>query len=762
MKFKLNFFKDYNSGTAKTKKKPSFLKIFLLLFSIVMIAYLLYIPQEKSIVDHEQKAGDIVKEDIIIKKDITIEDTESTDLKKKKAIDKVIPIYEYYLEEKGSIQNLINDWFKLIRQSKRKYIKNPKELNSIKKSIESNFGIKLSDERLKKILTTRMFNKINLNQLFTFMATIERTGILASKVGIRKSKTGTIKIVYKNQEPQLIQVKKLYDLKDVENALNNYLKDQKFSTNEIDFISSLVMEFVDVNISYSNTLTQNEENNVAAQINPVIIKLKAGKIISRKGDELQPEDLRLIKLITIEEEIRERKLSNFYLILVILAFIFLFINKFFTIWKSSDLNKEKLFVVTGATIFVSAAVYRLSIFLFPLILKNLSLDINYSFSGLYLAIPFGFGALIIAFTFNLQSAVIYSFINSIISGIICDWNFKIVLYVLIGNLVVSYGIEFYQRLKRSPILKASIFWLLPFNIIWISLLNLTESGLDMSLMLFGIFLGCFSAILSSLLANFIVPLWESIFSLYTDLKLIELNNLNLPIFREMLEKAPGTYHHSQMVATLSETAALDLELSPLLLTAMALYHDIGKIENPQFFTENNSVYPDDPHNKLNPHESAKMIINHIADGIERSNKLKLPEMVASAIHQHHGTKLVRFFYEKAVEAKDIKTDDLDEKVFRYPGDKPQNIENAIIMIADQVEAASKSLAAPTDEEIRNIIQKIIDSDIEEKQFDECEGLTFKSVNIIANGFLKKLSSIYHMRISYPGFDFKEKNDQNHQ
>jgi putative nucleotidyltransferase with HDIG domain len=732
-----------------------------LFFSIVIIAYLLYIPQEKSIIDQELKVGDIVKEDIIIKKDITIEDKEITELNRKKAIDKVIPIYEYYSDEKGSIQNLINDWFKLIRQSKRKYIKNPKELNNIKKSIESNFGIKIGDEKLRKILTTRTLNKINLNKLFTFTAGIESTGILASKAGIRKSKTGTIKIVYKNQDPRVIQVEKLYDLKDVENALNIFLKEQKFSTSEIEFISSILMEFVDVNISYSNTLTQQEENNVAAQINPVIIKLKSGKIISRKGDELQPEDLRLIKLVAIEEEIREQKLSNFYLILVILVFMFLFINKFFTVWKSTDLNKDKLFLVTGATIFISAAVYRLSIFLFPLILKNVSLDINYPYSSLYLAIPFGFSALIIAFTFNLQSAVIYSFINSIISGIICDWNFKIVLYVLIGNLVISYGIEFYQRLKRSPILKASIFWLLPFNLIWISLLNLTESSLDMSIMLFSLALGCFSAILAPLLATFIIPLWESIFNLYTDLKLIELNNLNLPIFREMLEKAPGTYHHSQMVATLSETAALDLGLSPLLLSAMALYHDIGKIENPQFFTENNSVYPDDPHNKLNPQDSAKMIINHISDGIERSKKLKLPGMVASAINQHHGTKLVRFFYEKAVEAKDIKTDDLDEKVFRYPGDKPQNIENAIIMIADQVEAASKSLAAPTDEEIRNIIQKIIDSDIEEKQFDECEGLTFKSLNIIANGFLKKLSSIYHMRVSYPGFDFKEQNDQNH-
>jgi membrane-associated HD superfamily phosphohydrolase len=158
-----------------------------------------------------------------------------------------------------------------------------------------------------------------------------------------------------------------------------------------------------------------------------------------------------------------------------------------------------------------------------------------------------------------------------------------------------------------------------------------------------------------------------------------------------------------------------------------------------------------------------MIISHIADGTEIANRLKIPTVVSESIAQHHGTKLVRFFFDKAMEQNDTEAEDIDEKNFRYPGPKPRNIENAIIMLADQVEAASKSLASPSDEEIRNVIQQIIDTNIEEKQFDACEGLTFQALNTIANGFLKKLSSIYHMRISYPGFDFKDNShhDQNH-
>jgi hypothetical protein len=190
---------------------------------------------------------------------------------------------------------------------------------------------------------------------------------------------------------------------------------------------------------------------------------------------------------------------------------------------------------------------------------------------------------------------------------------------------------------------------------------------------------------------------------------------------------------------------------------MALYHDIGKIDNPQFFTENHSLYKN-PHENLSPRESAKNIISHIPDGLERAKKLKLHSLVSASIRQHHGTKLVRFFYDKAREMSSVDSDGFEDKVFRYEGEKPKTIENAIIMLADQVEAASKSLTPPTDEAIKNVIRKIIDSNIDENQFDECEGLTFKALNIIANSFHKKLSSIYHIRISYPAFDFKEKEE----
>ncbi len=759
MKFKLNFLTaPKTSSTNSKKRKKSFLFVVVAgpLF-VLALSYLVYIPQQEAMVDTKLKVGDIAREDIIINKDITIEDKESTEQKIKTAVENIVPIYEYNTESQSRCHDLIKEWFYLIRQSRKDYIKDSKGLGDIKNSIEKKFGLEIPEPRLSYILKSNIFAKIDLNGLLTFVKSMNEKKIVTSKIGLRKSKEGTIKVQAK-EERTILKVEEIYDLKDVEIALINFIKKLPLSTNDREIISSILMEFIDVNSSYSLNLTKEEELKIAAQVNPVLIKLKSGKVILRKGDEVKPEHLKIIKLIAAAEKKQSRLLSSFYLILAVMAFFAIFARKFFEIWKSSSVNREKLLIVNAATLLLSAVIYRISLFLFPLVLKNISFEISYSIESIFYAVPFAFGSLIISFLFTLNSAVLFSFINSVVGGIICNWDFRIVLYILLGNLAVSYGIEYYHRLKRSPIIKASIFWLLPVNILTILLFNLTSDNINLKFILFNISIGIFSALIAPILANFIIPLWEVIFKLITELKLIELTNLNLPIFREMLEKAPGTYHHSQMVASLSEAAAVDLSISPLRLTAMSLYHDIGKIDNPHLFTENHSIYQN-PHSNLSARESAKNIIAHIADGLERAKKLKLPHIIRASILQHHGTKLVHFFYEKAREMSSVDTDEFDDTAFRYQGEKPKNIDNAIIMLADQVEAASKSMSLPTDEELKNVIQGVITANIEENQFDECEGLTFKALNIIASSFHQKLSSIYHMRIAYPGFDFKDKKEK---
>jgi cyclic-di-AMP phosphodiesterase PgpH len=769
MPFKLNFLKPNLKLTTKSKQKISVIHLLMGLVFVAFAAYMLFVPQEKVVVDYSLKEGDIVKDDIIINKTITVQDKDATERNRQQAIDNVVPVYEFFTEKQRNTTDMIRRFFNLIAASRKEYEKNKKskeELIRIKELISVRLGLEVSNFEVRSILESQFFQEVELEELLNVIKSLFEKRIISSTTGAQQSKDGTIKLVFRNEarEPEVLKLDRVYDKKSVETALLIYVKGLEFRVDNrsAEFITSILMEFIDANVSYSRILTRKEEQDAAAAVNPVMISLKAGKVILRKGDEVRAKDMKILDLIALESRSLEQKLSNFYLIALILLFLMLYGGKFFNIWVSSGINKDKLFGVTGATLLVSVLLYRASLFLVPLILKNINVDIQYDMYSIYYALPFGFGALVVAFTFNLQSAVIYSFVNALLGGIICGWDFLIFLYVLLGNLAVSYGIEYYQRLKRSPIIKASLLFYLPINLVVIFLFHVTREDLDLLYLLVAMLMGFFSAMVSPILANFIIPVWEILFKLVTELKLIELTNLNLPIFREMLEKAPGTYHHSQMVASLSEAAAQDLGLSPLLCRAMALYHDIGKIDNPHFFTENHTIYPN-PHDNLPPRESAKNITSHIPQGIERADKLKLPVKVMSSVIQHHGTKRVHYFYDKAKEQSSIDSDGIDDKVFRYQGEKPRDIENAIIMLADQVEAASKSLAAPTDEEIKNVIQKIIDANIEEEQFDECEGLTFKTLNIMARSFLKKLSSIYHMRISYPGFDFKEKeNTDEHQ
>lgn len=763
MPIKLNFFKSYtidHIDQGKIKKRFSLATLVSGIILVALISYVLYTPKEEVISDYSLQEGDIVKDDIVIKKDISIIDKEKTEKKRKEATDKIEPVYEYWGENETKTRNLVNQWFQLMREYRKEYIKNPRELPRLKERLARELGLEVPEDKLQNLFKTDFFSNVDLDGIQQYIKSLYDKRIVNSLTAAQKSTRGTIKLAFPNRPSISLKLEEIYDLKSTRVALAWFVKRLAFTPSSetiTDFITSQLMEFIDINISYSKNLTAAEERGISESIDPVMIKLKADKIILRKGDEVKPEDMRLLRLISSNDKSSAEMISAFYLIAIIICFLGVFGRKFYRIWITGGINRDKIFLVTSTSLILSALVYRGSLFLFPLILKNTSLHLSYDINSIYFAIPFGFSVLVIAFVFNLQSAVIFSFVNALFGGIICEWDFKIFLYILLGNLAVSYGIEYYQRLKRSPIIKASLLWLMPINIVLIMLFQLTNPDFDLRLLSLNVLMGVFSALISPILANFLIPVWESIFRLVTELKLVEITNQNLPIFREMLEKAPGTYHHSLMVASLSEATAQDLGLSSQLVRAMALYHDIGKVDNPHFFTENHTIYLN-PHDNLPPRDSAKNIISHIPDGLERANKIKLPPMVLSAISQHHGTKLVRYFYDKAREMSSVDSEEFDNKVFRYPGEKPQSIENAVIMLADQVEAASKSLAAPTDEEIKNVIRKIIDANIEENQFDECEGLTFKALQTIANSFFKKLSSIYHMRISYPGFDFKERDD----
>lgn len=333
-----------------------------------------------------------------------------------------------------------------------------------------------------------------------------------------------------------------------------------------------------------------------------------------------------------------------------------------------------------------------------------------------------------------------------------------IVIILLASLLSKEGHEFtflqiFVGIVTVLTFKPSRYWLKFFYSIFFIFLAYIFGHLGLSLIRVGSFIEIdwtpfvwlFIASFLTLLAFPLVPLVERIFGFTSSITLSELSDINRPLLKRLTTEAPGTFQHSLQVSNLAENAAEAIGADALQVKVGALYHDIGKLKNPQYFVENQNSF-DNPHTDLNAKESAEIILNHVSDGVEMAKKYRLPSVLVDFIKTHHGTTRVEYFYREFQDANpDIQ---VDPKVFTYSGPRPQTKEQAILMIADSLEAASKSLKSPTEKDINRLVDTIIDGKIQHQQFSESD-LTFKDLDTCRALFKKMLKSIYHIRIEYP-------------
>jgi len=309
--------------------------------------------------------------------------------------------------------------------------------------------------------------------------------------------------------------------------------------------------------------------------------------------------------------------------------------------------------------------------------------------------------------------------------------------------------------RRTHLLKAGLYLGMS-NFICISSLGILN-GLELMVYLkeglWGIGAGIFAAGITMVS----LPVLERTLNLTTDVGLLELADLNHPLLKEMSAKAPGTYHHSLVVGNLAEAACDAIGANSLLARVGAYYHDIGKIAKAEYFSENQPKTTTS-HKDLTPHMSTLIITNHVKDGVDLARKHKLPQPIIDMVEQHHGTGLIYYFYQRALEREpDEKM--IKEDGFRYPGPKPQTKEAAIILLADSVEAASRALAEPTPAHLDELVRRIINNKFIDRQLDECD-LTLKEIDIISKSLVRILVGIYHARVEYPNSGRPEKKNRN--
>ena len=493
-------------------------------------------------------------------------------------------------------------------------------------------------------------------------------------------------------------------------------------------IVSILFDLLESDVSLNIDLTKNSINEALANLSPNRGIIEKETLIISKGEIVEGEKLKILESLRNEYETNSTNKLDYYLVissyslLVILSLlmIILFIRKFRKkIYLSLNqlslifFNITLLVLITNFVINIdSAYVFVIPICILPLLLKAF-FDSRTAF--------FVHSVTVMLLGFIVPNSYEFIFLN-IIAGVITiissdDLYKRANLFITVGQITGIYMISYF-----------SFFVIHEGNIDNIELFN------------FILFIIC------GLLTLFVYPLiyiYEKIFNLMSDVSLLELSDTNSPLLKDLSNKAPGTFHHSMNVANLGESSANEIGANSMLARVGALYHDIGKMDNPSYFTEN-QVTGKNPHDSLSSKESVSIILNHVSKGVEIAKKNNLPNRIVDFIKTHHGTSTLHYFYDKDLKLN--RNPKINE--YKYNGPKPFSKETALVMMCDSVEAATKSLDNPDTEQINSFVETIIDKQIKNKQFENCD-ITFKDIKAIKSVIKNKLSNIYHIRVEYP-------------
>jgi cyclic-di-AMP phosphodiesterase PgpH len=466
------------------------------------------------------------------------------------------------------------------------------------------------------------------------------------------------------------------------------------------------------------------------------IAIKKGEIIVREGERINEEHRRKLSAAHAFAK-QERFTVGTFLSFVVLLFLLTAI-----IIEYAEKNIKK-FTLSVKDLLFGAAFTVFSV----LLIKTCSLVFEYyapsHIEQLFYVIPIFLFGIVFRIVLFSEAAIIFSAIFAIILGFAFENNLAIFLYAFVGNILASYFSGKCEN--RNVILKAGLYTSVVMGFITIIFDIFLRHPLD-DILIRLVFL-LISGVASSFIALGILPVIESVFDYTTDIKLLELANLENTLLENMMLNAPGTYHHSIVVGNLAKAAAESIGAHPLLTRVAAYYHDIGKLKMPHYYIENR-VGTEDAHDDLSPNMSALIILSHVKEGADLAHEHKIGTKITEIIQQHHGTSLVSYFYSKAKEQEDPDLHIIEEKDFRYAGPKPQTKEAGIIMLADAVEAASRILEDPTPKRIESHVQNVIESIFLDGQLDECE-LTLKDLHAIQKSFITIFTGIFHQRIEYP-------------
>ena len=678
----LNFLGDYKR-----------IVVFIITFMIIFATLATTVVTKK----YDLRVGEIATTDIKAPREVV--NTVETEAKKIEAIEKVGKQYSLQTDIQKNSQITLEEFFLNLKEAIT-----TKDTESSNGNTTSKLQLEILNEDNPFDLTTSeemyllTLNEEQINKMYDVLLNAINN---AYNISINEDSTETL-----NKAIQIAQ--------DV--VYNNYNDEHIISISD-----KIINVLVKPNLFYDNEKTEEAQQEAAKNVTPVVYK--KNQTIVEEGKPITEAQIQALDELGL---LNNSKFNiSLYLALAIMVIIVMYIQNRYLKKYHKDIynNSSKLIMINIITIMtiVFARVF--------------------SIASPYL-IPLACTPILLTLLLNYRISLVVSITNIILMAVAVSFNIEIIILAIVSVIV---GATFLKKMQqRNDIVYSCIYIAILNGVMTLSISalvtsNLKEILLDTAFILVG-------SLLSGILSTGLLPFFESMFDIVTNVKLLELSNPNNPLLKKLLMEAPGTYHHSVIVANLAEVATEAVGGNALLARIGAYYHDIGKTKKPYFFKEN-QLGKENPHDDITPELSKLLIISHVKDGLELAREYKLPKVIQDFIPTHHGKTLVKYFYLTAKNNAE-NPDDIKEEDYMYPGPKPKTKEQCILMLADSVEAAVRSINNPTKEKIENMVDNIVKDKLSSGQLDDSQ-LTISDVKKIKKCFLKTLNGIYHERIEYP-------------
>lgn len=701
------------------------------------------------------KYGEIANQTIRAPFDFEVVDESSTHLSRKKAAEQVPLVLDFFpnIYEKSleDVRRIFEEQRTVLKSSK---LKEKDFVSTHKPVFEKALGFSIGD-RLYKWLYRNKFNLEiedavtsaleNWSTTYMIDQSLLKEGLEEGFALVRTvGQNG--KIAVEEQKIDLETIKPLMNYTKVDSGLLTSTGFSKYDQKKMaEFLQPLRVP----NLSVNRALYTQRKAKAVAKVLPVVLSVKQNQVILTEGSLIQDQDVLLLnEVLKLKKSFKKR--SKIFFVTILLAVLLMvgisLLKKKFD-FDMPDSKQDFLILLSVST--VGLVLIKVSMFLFEGALYQ-KFGPGLPSQVIILLAPFALLSMLAALLIKSKELIwLYVVYSSVGLSFLVSDKFSFVVIGLIAGMasVRAFSVCKSRRdFYLAGVIAGSVIGLASVVMYIVSI----ESFEDLKLVSLGLIFGSsvVGGVLSSTFAVTLVPVFESFFDVMTDLKLLELSSLSHPLLQELMVRAPGTYHHCMVVGSMVEAASNEIGVNGLLAKVMAYFHDVGKMEHAEYFIENQRKNYN-PHDAISPYLSKTIIIAHVKDGVEIVSKHRLGKAIVDGVKEHHGTTLISYFYNRALKKAEESDEERMVKAeeFRYPGPKPQFKESAILMIADSIEAAARSLEDPSPLRIQNLINKMVDTKFSDGQLNECD-ITFSELKKIKAVFYRVLVGVYHHRVDY--------------